>query len=207
MPPRERNRLLLAGGYAPVHPERALASTELSAVREAVLAVLRGHEPFPALAVDRHWNIVEANAGIPPLLADVAEHLLEPPINVLRLSLHPDGLARRIVNLTEWRHHLLRRLRSDFEVTGDAFLGTLLEELSALPGGRSHVARAEVAPVAVPLVLREAGSDEALSFISTTTVFGTAVDVTLSELTLECFFPADARTRAALVRDRTHPCN
>lgn len=198
MPLRERNRLLLAGGYAPMHPERSLEAFELSAARDAVAAVLKGHEPFPALAVDRHWNMVDANAGIAPLLFDVAQHLLEPPVNVLRLSLHPEGLASRIVNLAEWRHHLLRRLRGDFEASGDVVLSKLLAELSAFPTRPPTSSPKNWASVAVPLVLRDPRSGTTMSFTSTTTIFGTAVDVTLSELTLECFFPADESTREVL---------
>ena len=198
MPLRERNRLLLAAGYAPVHPERPLQAPALSAARDAVTAVLRGHEPFPALAVDRHWNMLEANAGIPPLLVGVSARLLDPPVNVLRLSLHPEGLAPRILNLPEWRGHLLRRLRAEAEASGDPVLVELLTEMSAY-GARSACAR----PLAdnsvfVPLILRDPGSGRQMSLISTTMVFGTAVDVTLAELTLECFFPMDAATRETL---------
>lgn len=195
---RECNRLLLAGGFAPLHPERAIDEPDMAAARQAVDAVLRGHAPFPALAVDRHWNLVLGNDAAGALLAGVAPALLVPPVNVLRVSLHPDGLAPRIVNLAEWRHHLLVRLRGDADRSADPVLIALDEELRALPAPASRHRPGPTARVAVPLVLRQPGSDAVLSFLSTTTVFGTAADVTLAELTLECFYPADDGTRQAL---------
>lgn len=199
IPLRERNRLLLAGGYAPLHGERALDQPDMAAAKAAVAAVLAGHEPFPALAVDRHWTLVAANEALTLLLAGVAPHLLAPPINVLRLSLAPDGLAPRIVNLAESRHHLLTRLRADIDRSGDAVLAGLHEELQALPFAAGRTPPSTVNAVAVPLVLCDRASGATLSFLSTTTVFGTATDVTLAELTLECFYPADDATRAALI--------
>jgi transcriptional regulator with XRE-family HTH domain len=203
IPLRERNVILVAAGYAPVFEERPLASPEMAAARQAVERVLKGHEPFPALAVDRHWQLVSANAVVAPLLADVDAALLKPPVNVLRLSLHPSGLAPRIANLAEWRAHLLMRLRTQIEQTADAVLIDLLAELSKFPAtnmlkSRMPPPRDETAGVFVPLQLvTDAGK---LSFLSTTTVFGTPVDVTLSELALECFFPADDATAQALQR-------
>ena len=203
IPLRERNVILLAAGYAPVFEERPLASPEMAAARQAVERVLKGHEPFPALAVDRHWQLVSANANVAPLLAGVDEALLKPPINVLRLSLHPSGLAPRIANLTEWRAHLLMRLRTQIGLTADAVLIDLLAELSKFPATNMlkplmPPPRDETARVFVPFQLvTDAGK---LSFLSTTTVFGTPIDVTLSELALECFFPADEATAQALQR-------
>ena len=200
---RERNVILLAAGYAPVFEERPLASPEMAAARQAVERVLKGHEPFPALAVDRHWQLVSANANVAPLLAGVDEALLKPPVNVLRLSLHPSGLAPRIANLTEWRAHLLMRLRTQIGQTADAVLIDLLAELSKFPATNMlkplmPPPRDETARVFVPFQLvTDAGK---LSFLSTTTVFGTPIDVTLSELALECFFPADEATAQALQR-------
>jgi transcriptional regulator with XRE-family HTH domain len=202
IPLRERNVILVAAGYAPVFEERPLASPEMAAARQAVERVLKGHEPFPALAVDRHWQLVSANAAVAPLLAGVDE-ALKPPVNVLRLSLHPGGLAPRIANLTEWRAHLLMRLRTQIEQTADAVLIDLLAELSKFPAtnmlkARMPPPRDETAGVFVPFQLvTDAGK---LSFLSTTTVFGTPIDVTLSELALECFFPADEATAQALQR-------
>lgn len=195
VPLRARNGLLLAAGYAPFFAERPLEDPALAAARAAVTQVLKGHEPNPALALDRHWTLLEANAAVAPLLAGVAPALLQPPVNVLRLSLHPEGLAPRIANLAEWRGHLLERLRRQAEATADPVLAALLEELSAYPGPAAAPS-AETESVVVPLRLRrEAGE---LSFISTTTLFGTPRDVTLSELAIESFFPADAATAAAL---------
>jgi transcriptional regulator with XRE-family HTH domain len=201
VPLRERNALLVAAGYAPVFPERPLADPALSAARRAVDLVLTGHEPYPALAVDRHWTLVAANRAVPPLLAGAGQELSRPPVNVLRLSLHPDGLAPRIANLRQWRSHLLSRLQEQIDVTADPVLIELMNELRGYPvqGSAEDGAGAtegEYAGIVVPLrLVTEAG---VLSFISTTTVFGTPVDITLSELALESFFPADEGTAGVL---------
>ncbi|RYG35706.1 XRE family transcriptional regulator [bacterium] len=194
VPLRDRNTLLLAGGYAPVYPQRSLDDPAMQKVMEAVDLILKGHEPYPALAVDRHWNLVAANRSVAPLLTGASAALLEPPVNVIRLSLHPDGLASRIVNYAEWRGHLLGRLRHQAEATADPVSSELLKEVSAYPlSGEPYEEKNDVV---VPFRLRtETG---VLSFISTTTVFGTPLDVTLSELALESFFPADAATAEAL---------
>lgn len=199
MPLRERNRLLLAGGYAPLHGERTLDQPDMAAAKAAVEAVLTGHAPFPALAVDRHWNLIAANDAVTTLLTGVDRALLEPPVNILRLSLAPGGLAPRIVNLAEWRHHLLGRLCDEANRLGDPVLARLHEELSALPIAVSRSPPGAISAVAVPLTLADPATGAMLSFLSTTTVFGTATDITLAELTLECFYPADATTRAALL--------
>jgi len=195
IPARDRNLLLVAAGFAPALPERSLDDPALAAPRRAVELVLKAHEPFPALAVDRHWQMVAANAGVAPFLAGVAPHLLEPPVNVLRLSLHPEGVAPRIVNLAEWRAHIFHRLEAQIEASADQGLADLFAELRAYPGG-SAKAQDDYGGVAVPLVLR-AGEAE-LSFLSTTTMFGTPIDITLSELAIEAFLPADARTAELL---------
>ncbi len=201
VPLRERNSLLVAAGFAPLFRERPLADPALDAARKAVDLVLAGHEPYPALAVDRHWNLVAANAAAKRLMAAADEKLMGPPLNVLRLSLHPSGLAPRIANLPEWRAHLLARLRRQADVSADPRLAELLRELAAypLPAG-ARVTRTAVelpyAGVVVPFQLVTATGT--LSFVSTTTVFGTPVDITLSELALEAFFPADAATADAL---------
>lgn len=199
MPLRERNRLLLAGGYAPIYGERPFRAPEMAAVNEAVDQVLKGHEPFPALAVDRHWTLIAANAALTSLLAGVAPGVLVPPVNVLRLSLHPSGLAPRIANLPEWRHHILTRLFAEAEASGDPGLVELLAELKAMPCAPARIPPTRVNRVAIPLVLRDPLTGAMLSFLSTTTVFGTATDITVAELTLECFFPADNATRRALL--------
>jgi transcriptional regulator with XRE-family HTH domain len=197
IPLRERNRLLLAAGFAPRYGERPLDDPSLAAAREAVRLVLKGHEPNPAIAIDRHWHLVDANAAVAPLLAEVRDPaLLRPPVNVLRLSLHPGGLAPRIVNLHEWRGHLLERLRRQVDATGDAVLAELERELRPYPSGPRTQPLRETKPAAIahPLKLR-AGRD-VLTFISTTTVFGSPLDVTLSELAIESFFAADEETMA-----------
>lgn len=196
VPLRERNALLLGAGHAPVFAERPLDHPELAAAQRAIALVLKGHEPFPALAVDRHWNMVASNAAVAPLLDGVAPHLLEPPVNVLRLSLHPQGLAPRIRNLGEWRGHLLERLRRQAWLTSDPTLAALLEELGSYPMAEGAGDAAIVDHVAVPLRLDTPLGT--LSFLSTTTVFGTPRDVTLDELAIEAFFPADEETLARL---------
>lgn len=205
VPLRERNAMLLAAGYAPVFPERPLADPSMEAARRTIQRVLTGHEPYPALAVDRHWNLVMANAVVPHMMASVTNaSLLEPPVNVLRLSLHPQGLAPRIANLAQWRAHLLARLHRQIEVSGDEVLAALLDELRSFPVGDGDASantagtEHDFAGIAVPLqFVTPAGT---LSLISTTTVFGTPVDLTLAELALETFFPADEASAEALRR-------
>ncbi|HUJ98593.1 MAG TPA: helix-turn-helix transcriptional regulator [Stellaceae bacterium] len=201
IPLRERNRLLVAAGYAPVFRERPLGDPALDAVRRAVDQVLAGHEPYPALAVDRHWTLIAANAAVAPLLAGVAASLLEPPVNVLRLSLHPEGLAPRIANLAEWRGHLLARLDRQIDLTADPALSALRDELERYrppPLSRRRPTELPAASPVVPLELvTQAG---VLAFVSTVTVFGTPIDVTVSELAVEAFFPADAATAERLRR-------
>jgi transcriptional regulator with XRE-family HTH domain len=200
MPLREQNILLAAAGFAPVYSERSLDDPALAGMRQAVDLVLKGHDPYPALAVDRHWCLVAANEALMGLVTDVDPALLRPPVNVLRLSMHPAGLARRIANFTEWRDHLVTRLDRQVDVTGDAALAALAEELRAYPipdkAARGPVPRQDYAGVVVPL--RLATEEGALTLFSTTTVFGTPVDVTLSELAIEAFFPADPETAQAL---------
>jgi transcriptional regulator with XRE-family HTH domain len=197
VPLRDRNALLLAAGYAPAYAQRDLDEPEMGPVREAIDRVLRGHEPYPAIVVDRHWGLVAANRAVPLLIAGAAEHLTQPPVNVLRLSLHPEGMAPRIVNLGEWRAHLLDRLGRQAVVSGDPALFALHEELAAYPGGEpGHAPDLEAGAIAVPLRLRVDGDE--LAFISTATTFGTATDVTVSELAIESFFPADAATARVL---------
>ena len=198
VPLRERNGLLLAAGYAPAYGQRDLAEPEMGSVREALDRVLVGHEPYPALVVDRHWGMIAGNRAVALLTAGVAAHLLEPPVNVLRLALAPDGLALRVVNLGEWRAHLLDRLGRQTVVSGDPALSVLYEELAAYPGDtRSPPPDLTASEVAVPLRLHDGDGGE-LAFISTITTFGTAVDVTVSELSIEAFFPADETTAGKL---------
>jgi len=200
VPLRERNSLLLAAGYAPSYRERALDTDELEPVRQAIDKILSGHEPFPALVVDRAWNIVAANGPLLSLLGSVvSDDLLEPPANALRITLHPDGLAPHIENLAEYADHLLARLDRQASVIGSEDLRVLAQELRTYPGtppapaGNDDMADRLFAP----LVLR-IGDGPTLTFFSTIATFGTALDVTVAELAIEQFFPADASTAAAL---------
>jgi transcriptional regulator with XRE-family HTH domain len=200
VPLRARNDLLLAAGYAPVYEERSFDAPELGPVRDAVDAILRVHEPYPAAVVDRHWELLAGNAGIALLVAGVAPDLLAPPANVLRISLHPDGMAPRIANLGVWRAHLLERLGRQVALSGDPQLATLHEELLAYPGGdHEHVVPRDGSEIAVPLRLRSDHGE--LAFISTVTTFGTAIDITAAELSIEAFYPADPHT-ASVVRSQ-----
>ncbi|WP_296595021.1 helix-turn-helix transcriptional regulator [Phenylobacterium sp.] len=197
IPLRERNVILVAAGFAPVFPERSLEAPELAAARRAVEVILKAHEPYPALVVDLQWNLVAANAALEPMLAGVAAHLLAPPLNVIRVSLHPEGLAPRIANLGEWHGHIIERLRRQAELTADPGLLALVEEVRSYPKPPAPDRRPEdYGDVVVPLQLMM--GDAVLSLFGTTTVFGTPVDITLSELTLETFFPADAATAEIL---------
>jgi len=200
VPLRNRNQLLLAAGHAPLFEQHALEDPEMAPVRRAIDLILDGHDPYPAVVIDHAWEMLGANRAVALLTDGVAPELLEPPVNVVRVSLHPDGVAPRIVNLGEWRGHLLERLERQIALTADPALVTLLEELSAYPAP-DHAAPAHAAPsggpeIAVPLRLRtEVGE---LSFISTVATFGTAVEVTASELSIESFFPAAEQTAAAV---------
>lgn len=194
VPLRARNEMLLAAGFAPAYTERALQDPLMAPVRDAIDLVLAGYEPHPALVVDRAWTLVAANRSVDLLTAGVAAELLEPPVNVLRLSLHPDGMAPRIVNLAQWRTHVLHRLAREAGMTGDAGLASLHAELAALPGGSDTSAPHAIA---VPLRILHGGSE--LTFLSTVTTFGTAVDITAAEISIEAFLPADPHT-AQVVR-------
>jgi len=196
LPLRERNRLLLAAGFAPEYPQRGLDDPALAPAMAAVRQVLAAQLPNPALAVDRHWQLVAANAMVEKLMAGAAPALLAPPVNVLRLSLHPDGLAPRIANLAEWRAQLLARLRRQVEEAADPVLEALLAELRGYPAPR--LPPPAVGPLAIAVPLRLRLPDGELSLLSTTTVFGTPVDVSLAELAVEALLPADPATAAAL---------
>jgi transcriptional regulator with XRE-family HTH domain len=197
VPLRERNVLLVAAGFAPHFPQRALDDPALASARRAIDIVLKAHEPHPALAIDRHWNLVSANRMVMPLLAGLAPERLAPPLNVLRLAFHPEGLASRTLNLGEWCAHLLERLHRQCEATADPELLKLYQELKTYPvPARS----APVTPDAVAVPFRMRLGDDVLSFISTTMVFGTPLDITLSEIAVETFFPADEATAEKLRR-------
>jgi transcriptional regulator with XRE-family HTH domain len=201
IPPRETNALLVSAGFAPTAGERPIDHPEMRAALAVIETILEGHAPHPALAVDRQWTLLRANATARFLMAGVAPALLVGPVNVLRISLHPDGLAPRIVNFRQWRAHIVHRLSAQAEASGDPQLATLLDEIRAYPvppGALPYQppGRDPHAGIAVPLQMAsEAGT---LSFLSTTTVFGTPVDILLSELVIESFFPADAETARAM---------
>lgn len=199
MPLRDRNELLLAAGFAPEYRELAYEDPDLEPVRAAIDQVLAAHDPYPALVVDRHWELVTANRGLGLLTAGVAPHLLEPPANAMRIALHPEGMAPRILNWGEWRHHVLRRIERQSRLTGEPAMAEMSVELAAYPapdreadrGGPGHDH-----DVFMPLLLRGPEGEE-LNFFSTVATFGTAVDVTVAELSIESFFPADDVTAAA----------
>jgi len=193
VPLREQNQLLVAAGYAPSFRERRLDDPDMAAIRAGLEIVLRGYEPFPCLVVDRGWNLLLANSGVNAILAGVAPHLLEPPINVMRLSLHPEGLAPQIRNLAQWRAHVLGRLGREAAVSGSSALVELHTELLAYPGG---MAEHDTDEIAVPLRIEMSGVE--LSFMSTVTTFGTALDLTAAELSIEAFLPADEITAEAV---------
>jgi transcriptional regulator with XRE-family HTH domain len=190
VPLRERNQLLLAGGYAPRYPQHGLDEPELAGVRAALRLVLTGHEPNPAVLVNRWWELLEANAAVSVLTAGCAPELLEPPVNVLRLSLHPDGLASRIVNLAQWRAHLLVQVGRRAKELADARLASLHDELAGYPGGIDASVPANA--VVLPMRLRHDVGE--LSFFSIAATVSTAADVTVDELVIESFFPADPET-------------
>jgi transcriptional regulator with XRE-family HTH domain len=194
VPLRDRNVLLSAAGFAPVFQERAFGEPALGLIRRNVEIVLSAHDPNPALAVDRHWTMLAANRAVAHLVAGAEPTLLRPPVNVLRLSLHPAGLASRIVNLAQWRAHVIARLRRQIDLTGDAVLTDLLEELRDYPSPRGVGAPPEDESGMIAIPFRLATIDGVLSFFSTTTLFGTPVDITVSELAIEAFLPADAET-------------
>jgi transcriptional regulator with XRE-family HTH domain len=194
VPLRSRNELLLAGGFAPAYAEGKLDGPKLATMMASLRDVLAGHEPYPAVLIDRHWTLIDANAAAGLLMTGAAPGLLEPPVNVLKLSLHPDGIAPRIRNLAEWRTHVLHRLDRQAAATADPVLRAMHDELSELPGGS-----ASVPPNGVVVPLRfETPDGTQLSFFSITSVLGTPLDVTLSELAIESFLPADPQTAAAL---------
>jgi len=198
IPLRERNTLLVAAGYAPMYRERALDDPALSPARQAVELILKSHEPYPAIAIDRHWNLIAANSVVPHMLAGVDPALLQAPMNVLRLSLHPQGLAPKIANLAQWRRHLFERVRQQIAASADPVLVQLLEELQAYPTPEGADLQLDGEHPGVVMPFQFKAPQGVLSFISTITIFGTPVDVTLQELAMETFFPADDFTKQVL---------
>jgi transcriptional regulator with XRE-family HTH domain len=197
LPRREQNVLLAAAGFAPVHPRRSMDAPEMELVRDAIDQVLTGHEPYPAIAVDRYWNIVSMNRAAGVLATGVDPRLLGPPPNIYRLSLHPDGLAPRVVNLPELAHHLLAQLRHDVEVSADPELAALLTEVESYPTVRS-LPRVAPSPGSVVALVRLRHPRGELAMFTTIATFGTPIDVTVEELAIETFFPADAETAQRL---------
>ncbi len=196
VPLRERNAMLLAAGFAPSFEERGLA--ELTAARRAIDQILTAHLPYPAFAVDRHWNVVLSNHALPRLYDGCAPELLKAPINAVRLLMHPHGIAPRIVNLAEWRWHVLTVLRQQIQSRPDPVIEALLEEVSGYAGPKGPVVPDGSQQLAVPIKI--ATDYGIMSFLGTTTVFGTPTEVTLSELALEMWFPADPETTSAVAR-------
>jgi len=201
IPLRERNSLLLAAGFAPRYQSRPLEDAALSPARDAVQRLLDAHDPYPGVVIDRCWNIVGANAAASALTAGLPEHLLGPPANVYRLSLHPDGLARRTLNFAEWAGYLLNQLRRTIALTGDPVLQAMDEEVRGYPGvpaaAKARGAPADNASLLIPFVL-DVGGGQRLSMFTTLTTFGTPLDVTLAELAVELFYPADAESARML---------
>ncbi len=200
VPLRERNALLMAAGYAPLYGERSLDDPSLEQARGAIDHLLAAHEPCPALVVDRHWNMLASNRAVCAFTDGVAAHLLEAPANVFRIALHPEGMAPRILNIREWSGAVMQRLRRHAAVSSDAEIQALYEELSRYPSielSPSDRAGTQLDPVLLHRFVL-AGDGGELSLFSTVTTFGTASDITLAEISIEAFYPADSATRAAL---------
>ncbi|MFI8187010.1 helix-turn-helix domain-containing protein [Actinacidiphila glaucinigra] len=203
VPVRERNALLVAAGYAPAYPETPLGDPAMHPLRESLDRLLAAYEPYPALVLDGMYDVVAANQGVGALLEGVAPHLLRPPLNAMRVTLHPEGMAPRIRNFRQWRGHLLERIERQIAMTGHGPLRALFEELTAYPAPPAHSEEPSASddtegifPFALPMRIGHGG--RVLSFISTATTFNTPMDVTVSELAIETFLPADPETAAAL---------
>ena len=205
IPLRERNGLLLAAGYAPQYVERSLEEPEMAPIHQALDRFLRAHEPYPAVILDRHYNIVSANDATSVLTDGIAPELLSPPANALRATLHPDGMAPRILNLPEWSAHLLHRLRRQAALTGDPELERLYEELSTYPGVALEPPHDGRAGDEIVLPIRISAGERELAFFSTVSTFGTAAEITLAELIIEAFYPANAATAAHLLQGIAGP--
>jgi transcriptional regulator with XRE-family HTH domain len=197
VPFREQNELLLAAGHAPAFPERSLTDPELAPVRDAIDQILTSHDPYPAVAVDRHWNLIDASPTLIALAAqlDLDPSLLVPPVNVLRTGLHPNGMAPFLVNLDQWRAHFLDRLDRQLATTGDLGLIELRDEIAGYPAAGDE--RSATSEVLGPLKVRAPGIGE-LSFFGMFATFDTPFEVTASELAVELMFPADRATTEAL---------
>ncbi|MFD7912306.1 helix-turn-helix domain-containing protein [Streptomyces sp. NPDC059752] len=196
VPMRERNSLLLAAGYAPRYAHTALDDPAMETLREGIARLLAGYEPYPALVVNAVYDVVAANRGIAMLLDGLPEHLLTPPLNAMRITLHPEGLAPRIHNLKEWRGHLLAQMERQIALARSEPLRALYEEVSAYPvaerPGGDGVPEEPTAYIALPLVIEHDG--HLLTFVSSIATFNTPMDVTVAELAIETMLPADPAT-------------
>ncbi|MFF1258051.1 MULTISPECIES: helix-turn-helix domain-containing protein [unclassified Streptomyces] len=198
VPVRERNALLLAAGYAPRFAETSLDDPSMGALREGLDRLLHGYEPYPALVVDATYTVVAANRGIAMLMEGIPESLLTPPLNAMRLTLHPEGLAPRIRNLREWRGHLLAQMERQIALDRSEALRAVYDEVKAYPvaerdGGDDGEEGGEAVPYfALPMVIEHDG--QVLSFVSSISTFNTPMDVTVAELAIETFLPADPAT-------------
>lgn len=203
IPLRERNVLLAAGGFAAVFPERPLDDKSFAAARKAVDLILNGLEPNPAFVVDRHWTLISTNKAGDVLLSSVDESLRRPSVNMLEICLHPKGLTPQIINYEEWRGFILDFVRQQIELTADGVLIELLQKLKSYPKPkplRSKTRAIEIDSTRIAVPLRLARAEGEMSFLVSTTVFGTPIDITLSELAIEVFFPADEKTAEILQR-------
>jgi transcriptional regulator with XRE-family HTH domain len=198
IPLRERNRLLLAGGFAPTYTETPIDAPEMTVVREALDLLMASHEPYPAIVLNRRFELVTGNQAIGILIEGVAAHLLQPPINSARVALHPEGLAQRVLNLPEYRAHILDSVQRSAVASGDPFLADLYEEISGYPDPDGHRYDESAEPPSVVLPVRLRSDDGDLAFFSILATFGTPRDVTVAELAIESFFPADRHTEAVL---------
>jgi transcriptional regulator with XRE-family HTH domain len=200
VPLRERNALLVAGGYAPRYPRTPLDAAEMEQIKRTLQKVLAGHDPYPGVVIDRYWNVVLSNPAAQALLAGLPHHVLGPPANIFRISLHPDGLAGRTLNFAEWSTYLLSQLHRALVLTGDDEFEQLVAEVSTYPNVSAddwHIREAAPVPeLLVPFHIDIGGTE--LSLFTTLTVFGTPQDVTLSELAIELFYPADDHSEAIL---------
>jgi transcriptional regulator with XRE-family HTH domain len=201
VPARERNTLLLAAGFAPLYSEHALAEPQMALAREAIDRFLRAHEPYPAIVTDRYHDLLASNDALEALLEGVSPELLEQPVNALRIALHPLGMAPRTLNLGEWSAHLMARLHREMQITADPRLESLYVELAGYPGVEVESPRGQLEAPEIVLPVRLRDGDRELAFFSTISTFGTAVDITLAELSIEAFYPANARTANRLLRD------
>jgi transcriptional regulator with XRE-family HTH domain len=201
VPLRERNRMLLAAGFAPRYSQRGLDDESMARVRDSLQQMLDAHDPYPGVVIDRQWNILLANQAAQAFTRDLPAHVTQPTVNVFRVCLHPNGLAARTLNFEDWSAYLLRQIRRTIELTGDAALEALEQEVLAYPNvaGRPSVTdtgERDDPPLLVPFRLAADGTE--LSLFTTLTMFGTPRDVTLEELCVELFFPADEATETVL---------